>query len=172
MPDIKRYGVYVAALVVAVAVLFATRFYYQGEIAQLKLDYAKHEKDISDAKIKALADAEQKQKKLQLDLAASAYQFHEELTLATTQNNDLRADLVSANKRLSIHVQARSCTTGTDHSSAGVMDLGETAILAADSQQTYSDLRLNITATEIKLAACQSYIEGVQKQYGIKQKPQ
>ena len=41
MPDIKRYGVYVAALVVAVAVLFATRFYYQGEIAQLKLDYAK-----------------------------------------------------------------------------------------------------------------------------------
>ena len=172
MPDLRKYGVYIAALVVAVLVWFITSSYYKSDISDLKLSYAKHEKELADAKIKAITDAEQKQKKLQLDLAASAYQFHEELTLATTQNNDLRADLVSANKRLSIHVQARSCTTGTDHPSAGVMDLGETAVLAADSQQTYSDLRLNITTTEIKLAACQSYIEGVQKQYGIKQKPQ
>ena len=172
MPDLRKYGVYIAALVVAVLVWFITSSYYKSDISDLKLSYAKHEKELADAKIKAITDAEQKQKKLQLDLAASAYQFHEELTLATTQNNDLRADLVSANKRLSIHIQARSCTTGTDHSSAGVMDLGETAVLAADSQQTYSDLRLNITTTEIKLAACQSYIEGVQKQYGIKQKPQ
>ena len=172
MPDIKRYGVYVAALVVAVAVLFATRFYYQGEIAQLKLDYANHEKDISDAKIKALADAEQKQKKLQLDLAASAYRFHEDLTNALSKNDDLRHDIDLANKRLSIHIQTRSCATTTNDPSGRVMDNGETAFLAADSRQAYLDLRQNIILTESKLSACQDYSAQIQRQYGIKEKPQ
>lgn len=172
MPDIKRYGVYVAALVVAVAVLFATRFYYQGEIAQLKLDYAKHEKDISDAKIKAIADAEQKQKNLQLDLAAAAYRYHEDLTNALSENDDLSHDLALADKRLSIHVQTRSCPTGANDTSTGIMDHGETAFLAADAQQTYTDLRRNIILTESKLSACQDYSAQIQRQYGIKEKPQ
>lgn len=172
MPDIKRYGVYVAALVVAVAVLFATRFYYQGEIAQLKLDYAKHEKDISDAKIKAIADAEQKQKKLQLDLAAAAYRYHEDLTNALSENDDLSHDLALADKRLSIHVQTRSCPAGANDTGTGIMDHGETAFLAADAQQTYTDLRRNIILTESKLSACQDYSAQIQRKYGIKEKPQ
>ena len=172
MPDLRKYGVYIAALVVAVLVWFITGSYYKSNIADLKLSYAKHEKELADANIKAITDAEQKQKKLQLDLAAAAYRFHEDLTNALSKNDDLRHDIDLANKRLSIHIQTRSCATTTNDPSGRVMDNGETAFLAADSRQAYLDLRQNIILTESKLSACQDYSAQIQRQYGIKEKPQ
>jgi hypothetical protein len=52
------------------------------------------------------------------------------------------------------------------------LDNGETAFLAADSRQAYLDLRQNIILTESKLSACQDYSAQIQRQYGIKEKPQ
>jgi prophage endopeptidase len=88
-------------------------------------------------------------------------QYTQELSSVEAENDRLRADVDSGNRRLLVKA---ACPAVPADAGAARVDDGATIELTADARQDYHRLRAQIAADEKKLAGLQDYVRTVCRQ--------